>query len=92
MGDLSDRLACALEGKPCATLVQIDRYVLPGAVWEKGSRPRPLCDTCPEHSKAEHEKRIRCVEVVRHYGDDERVPEGLLDTLRNDPRYRKVEQ
>ena len=90
MGDLNTLLMCALGegGKPCASMARLGRYVLPdGRVWEKGERPRPLCDACPEHDKPESQRHFRSFTIARHYAEDY---EDLLDTLQNDPRYRKV--
>jgi hypothetical protein len=82
MGDLSDRLLCALEGKPCATTAHIDRFVLPdGTVWDKGKPPRPLCATCPEHDKPQEQRHISCLTVVRRYDDWEKVPEAVLAAI-----------
>jgi hypothetical protein len=67
MGDLSDRLACALEGKPCGRMSVMEVVRVDGiSTVVKGGPPAPLCDACPEHDKPEHQRRIRHMTVVHH--------------------------
>jgi hypothetical protein len=67
MGDLSDRLACALEGKPCGRISTMEVERVDGTLTVvKGGPPAPLCDACPEHEVEPGKRRIRHVTVVKH--------------------------
>jgi hypothetical protein len=80
---------CA-EDAPCGYMAQVDRYVLPIGVWERGTPPLPLCAACPEHSKTEGQQRYRALTVVHTYGEDS-VPQELMAAIASDNSYRLAE-
>ena len=66
MGEASDRLLCALEGKPCAyTSQQVLRRHPDGRLTVVSGKPSaPLCGACPERDKPPGERRVRHLTIV----------------------------
>jgi hypothetical protein len=74
MASLSERLACALRGRPCERVYRIEALRVGDTVTVvKGTPPPPLCESCPQrdNERPPSELGIRSLTVVRTYSEED---------------------